>query len=315
MAGPTGHERLVLGLSAHSLTSSSGSPGEHLITAPNLDSCVLRWKATPRFWLRRSRLIGSAAVAAPAFDFDPLIGLDGLWTPELADRYLPIPGMPPAKYECLDGKLITSPREAMFAIWTLGKHLEPAAAECGHLFYLTVNLLLDVQKWIELDFVVLKRSGRGRTWIPPEDVLLAGECVSPSSKQNDHVNKPARCAAVGIPYFMRVEVAYSDGRVNVVLLRLDNGEYRPHSRGSEAEVFETDLPLPLSFNPAELLERLKPRPAGLGGSGRGLGRRPASRVRSVRPRSPSGLRGAPPLPGSPSGLRARRCGCAAAFRC
>lgn len=35
----------------------------------------------------------SATVAAPAFDptsrFDPLVDLDGLWTPALADRYLP----------------------------------------------------------------------------------------------------------------------------------------------------------------------------------------------------------------------------------
>ncbi|MGW5643299.1 Uma2 family endonuclease [Saccharopolyspora sp. NPDC003752] len=203
----------------------------------------------------------SAAVAAPSFDphapFDPLVDLDGLWTPELAERYLPIPGMPPVKYECLDGKLIMSPREGtanMFAVWTLGKYLEPTAAKSGNRFYLTVNVLLDVKKWIEPDFVVLKQSGQGRVWIPHEDVLLAGECVSPSSKENDRVNKPARCAEVGIPYFMRVEVNYSDGRVNVELLRLQDGRYRPQARGSEVEIFETELPFPLSFDPAELLE-------------------------------------------------------------
>lgn len=205
---------------------------------------------------------GSAAVAALASDpnhsFDPLVDLDGLWTPELAERYLPIPGMPPVKYECMDGRLIMSPREGtanMFAVWTLGKLLEPAATENGHHFYLTVNVLLGVQQWIEPDFTVLTTSGHGRTWIPPSDVLLVGECVSPSSKRKDHVQKPAKCAEAGIPYFMRVEVDYADSCVDVELLRLDNGTYRKHARGNEFGRFETDLPFPLSFDPAELLER------------------------------------------------------------
>lgn len=53
----------------------------------------------------------AAALDYDPAEFDPLVELYGLWTPELADRYLPIPGMPPAKYECLDGKLIVSPYE------------------------------------------------------------------------------------------------------------------------------------------------------------------------------------------------------------
>ena len=209
-----------------------------------------------------SQVKRSAAVAAPAFDpegpFDPLVDLDGLWTPELADRYLPIPGMPPAKYECLDGKLIMSPREGtanMFAVWQLGKQLETAAEQAGHHFYLTVDVLLDVQKWIEPDFVVLRRPGHGRTWIPPDDVLLVGECVSRSNKHNDRVNKPGMCGEAEIPYFMRVEVNYRSRRVEVELLRLENGKYRTEAVGSEAERFETDLPFQLSLDPAELLER------------------------------------------------------------
>jgi Uma2 family endonuclease len=203
----------------------------------------------------------SAAVAAPAFDphapFDPLVDLDGLWTPELADRYLPIPGMPPAKYECLDGKLIMSPREGtanMFAVLELGQYMKPSAAKSGYHFYLTVNLRLGVQKWIEPDFAVLRQSGHGRIWIPADDVLIAGECVSPSSKHNDRVKKPAECAKAGIPYFMRVDVDYADARVDVELLRLEDGRYRPQTRGSESESFETDQPFPLSFDPATLLE-------------------------------------------------------------
>ncbi|QUH00257.1 Uma2 family endonuclease [Saccharopolyspora erythraea] len=200
-------------------------------------------------------------MAAPAFDptarFDPLVDLDGLWTPELADRYLPIPGMPPAKYECLDGKLIVSPREGtanMFAVWMLGKLLEPAAAANGNRFYLTVNLQLDQQRWIEPDFAVLVKSGHGRVWVPAGEALLVGECVSPSSRKNDRIDKPALCAQAGIPYFMRVEVSYARQRVEVELLRLVDGEYRDQAKALDGQRFETDLPFELSFDPGELLE-------------------------------------------------------------
>ncbi|GAA4841347.1 Uma2 family endonuclease [Saccharopolyspora rosea] len=200
-------------------------------------------------------------MAAPAIEpnssFDPLVELNGLWTPELADRYLPIPGMPPAKYECLDGKLIMSPREGtanMFAVWTLGKRLERAAAESGFLFYLTVSLQLDVKRWMEPDFAVLTRPGRGRTWIPANEALLVGECVSPSSERRDKIDKSALCAESAIPYFMRVEVSYTGQRVDVELLRLEDGEYKRQATARNGQTFETELPFPLSLDPAELLE-------------------------------------------------------------
>lgn len=41
--------------------------------------------------------------------FDPLVDFDGMWTVELAERYLPIPGAPLAKYECWDGRLYMAP--------------------------------------------------------------------------------------------------------------------------------------------------------------------------------------------------------------
>lgn len=199
----------------------------------------------------------TATSSAPNAPFDPLIDLDGLWTPELAERYLPISGVPPAKYECLDGKLIMRPREgsaATFAVSELGQRMKPAASSNGHHFYLAVNLLLGVQKWIEPDFAVLTRSGRGRVWIPPEDVLLVGECMSPAGRRNDRTRRPAQCSEANIPYFMRLEVNYADAQVDVELLRLEGSRYRPQARGSDVESFETDLPFPLAFDPAELLE-------------------------------------------------------------
>jgi hypothetical protein len=36
---------------------------------------------------------------------------DGLWTTRLADRYLPLPELPTARYECIDGRLVMTPTE------------------------------------------------------------------------------------------------------------------------------------------------------------------------------------------------------------
>lgn len=200
-------------------------------------------------------------MAAPAFGprapFDPLVDLDGLWTPELADRYLPIPGMPPAKYECLDGKLILSPYEGsanIFAADEMFLRLREPARNLGGGAYTTLNVQLAVKHWIQPDFVVLHQPARGRVWITSEDVLLVGECVSRSSTKNDRVDKPALCAEANIPYFIRIEVSYEHQRAQAELLRLENNHYQPHATARDGQQFTTTLPFPLTFDPAELLE-------------------------------------------------------------
>ena len=59
-------------------------------------------------------------MAAPLIDptepFDPLVDLAGLWTTRLAERYLPLDDLPPAKYECVNGRLIMSPREGAYQV-------------------------------------------------------------------------------------------------------------------------------------------------------------------------------------------------------
>ncbi|MER5389293.1 Uma2 family endonuclease [Saccharopolyspora sp. NPDC002686] len=203
-------------------------------------------------------------MAAPSFDphapFDPLVDLDGLWTPELADRYLPIPGMPPAKYECLDGKLIMSPYEGSANIYAADElyiRMRAPARQLGGNAYTTLNLEMpqfSSLRWTQPDFAVLREPARGRVWIPAQAFLLVGECVSRSTRRNDYVDKPAEYAKAGIPYFMRVEIKYEQERASVELLRLEDGTYRDHAKALSGQTFETDLPFPLSFDPIELLE-------------------------------------------------------------
>jgi Uma2 family endonuclease len=100
--------------------------------------------------------------------------------------------------------------------------------------------------------MVLRRPVKNVTWVPAERVLMPVEFVSPSSRRNDRIDKPRLCAAAGVPYFLRVEISYDD--VHLELLRLDGDEYQQQAQACAGQKFSTDLPFPISFDPAVLLE-------------------------------------------------------------
>jgi Uma2 family endonuclease len=191
-----------------------------------------------------------------AFDFDPLVELYGMWTTELAEHYLPIPHAPTVgKYECLDGYLIMSPREGSpnsFAAVELGYVLRDPARTGGHRVYSALNVEFSLNRWIEPDLVVLKEPVKGLTWVPIDQVLMPVEFVSRSSRRRDRIDKPALCAEAGVPYFMRVEI--DEYSAHVELLKLDGDRYVLHAQALSGQLFETESPFPLSFDPAVLLE-------------------------------------------------------------
>lgn len=196
------------------------------------------------------------AAEAVAPDFDPLVELYGMWTTEMAEHYLPIPhAQLIGKYECLDGYLIMSPREGSpnsFAALELGHILRDPARAAGHRAYSALNVEFHPSRWIEPDLVVLKEPVKDLTWVPADKVLIPIEFVSASSRRRDRIDKPAVCAHAGIPYFMRVEI--DDHEVHVELFKLDDGKYTVHAKALAGQRFETDLPFPISFDPAVLLE-------------------------------------------------------------
>jgi Uma2 family endonuclease len=198
--------------------------------------------------------VGMAAVA-PEHPFDPLMDLDGLWTVELAQRYLPIEGMPPARYEAVAGRLRMSPREGSANSWAalrLAFQLDAPARTAGHAVYSALNVRTGLSGWIEPDLVVLRQPVRQQTWIEAEQVLCPIEIISPSSYHRDRIDKPAVCAQLGIPYYMHVEI-YSDD-VQIELFRLAGGRYLKHAEAKARQILETAEPFAFSFDPAELLE-------------------------------------------------------------
>jgi Uma2 family endonuclease len=197
------------------------------------------------------------AVAVHNEPFDPLIDLDGLWTPELAEHYLPIEGAPPARYEAVNGKLIMSPREGSANSWAtyeLGYLLRTPVRTAGHAAYSALNVLLGPKSWIEPDLVVLFEPVVDLTWVPADKVLMVIEFVSPSSRVRDRLEKPGLAADAGIPYYLRVEIARRNKNAEVHLLELDSGAYRPIASAFAGQQFHIERPFEVSFDPRELLE-------------------------------------------------------------
>jgi Uma2 family endonuclease len=194
----------------------------------------------------------AATVSRP---FDPLIDLDGLWTVELARRYLPIDGMPPVRYEAEEGRLIMSPRENSANSWAAGQlllQLSTGARAAGYAVYNALSLRTDPKGWIEPDLVVLKAPVREQTWFEHDQVLCPVEIVSRSSRRRDRIDKPATCARLGIPYFMRVEILRGESVVE--MLRLDDDRYVAHAKALSGQTFEITEPFAASFDPKVLLE-------------------------------------------------------------
>jgi Uma2 family endonuclease len=200
-------------------------------------------------------------MAAPVINqFDPLTEFAGVWTTSLAERYLPLPGHEYDRYECVDGRLFMSPvgvSDHSYARVVLTALMRIPARAAGLLTLGEVNMTFNDRTWVEPDAAVISGApalGKQRTWVPTELFVLPIEFVAPSSRWRDYVKKPQLCAAVGVPYFMTVDIAHSLGPVKVTLLRLRaDGKHTVLAEATSGETFTMTEPFPLAFDPAELL--------------------------------------------------------------
>ncbi|WP_405101538.1 Uma2 family endonuclease [Micromonospora sp. NBC_01412] len=192
--------------------------------------------------------------------FDPLVDLDGIWTTQLAERYLPLPELPDARYECIDGRLVMTPAEVGTNSYGEGKLIRilgPTAEAAGFYVYGQVNLTFAPQRWIQPDVTVLHdlpKTDEEDRWVPVHLCTMAVEFVSPGSRRQDFVDKPRRCAEGRVPYFMRVEISRRLRHAAVELFTLGKfGGYDTLARAVSGERLRADAPFPIDFDPAELL--------------------------------------------------------------
>jgi Uma2 family endonuclease len=199
-------------------------------------------------------------MAMPAA-FDPLIDFDGLWTTDLAERYLPLPELPDARYECIDGRLVVGPTEVgsnSYGAIELSSLIRTSARAAGYHVYGPVNLTFHSGRWIQPDLTVLHtlpKDDHEDLWVPASYVLMPVEFVSHSqdSRRRDFVDKPRRCAEAGIPFFLRVEIIRQLRSVQVELLKLADRRYESVTGAAGGQVFETAEPFEIRFRPRDLV--------------------------------------------------------------
>lgn len=188
--------------------------------------------------------------------FDPLVDFDGLWTLELAERYLPIDGAPPAWYEAVDGKMYMSPRGVSATSWAraqLTAMRDPAHA-AGHAMYMTLDVRLGPTTWIEPDLVVLRDRVVDQPWVCADDVLMPVEVIAPSSRQRNRFDRMGLIAREEIPFYLLAEIDPNGKAAAMRLYELADGKYRMAASGRAGETFSMKRPFEWSVDPAELLE-------------------------------------------------------------
>ncbi len=180
----------------------------------------------------------TAALSVPA---EPAPVRDD-WTAEDLDR-LP----DDYRYEIVDGALHMTPsplpehNEIAVAVVNA---LRPSLPE-GWSATIDVDVILnpDGRNARRPDVVVYKRDRR-RAKLRAEDAAIVIEIVSPSSKTEDRVTKPAQYAEAGISSYWRVE---QESKLMVVEYQLTElGKYYEHS--PRAGVFTVDKPWPIEID-------------------------------------------------------------------
>ena len=121
------------------------------------------------------------------------------------------------KHEIIDGTLIVTPYAGLphqAAIMRLCLALAAAAPD-GIVVYPGANVrrIADGGESLLIPDVVVARAGTtDPTYLAPEDVLIAGEVVSPGSRTMDLVTKRATHAAWGIPAYLVLDLAAPAGQ-------------------------------------------------------------------------------------------------------
>jgi len=122
---------------------------------------------------------------------------------------------------------------------------------------------VEVMETVDIDFggsvlepdVLVVRADEayaGRYPFRPEDVLLAVEVVSPSSRRMDRLVKPSVLAEGGVRAYWRVELEGADAPL-VVVYGLEGDVYREVATVRAGETAEVDVPFPVEIRPADLV--------------------------------------------------------------
>ncbi|MFB9629127.1 Uma2 family endonuclease [Nonomuraea helvata] len=154
------------------------------------------------------------------------------------------------RYELFNGSLLVSPspasphQRAIYRLQCILDHAAPSELEPLS----TVNLRVTDKDYYIPDLVVVP-ADTAQLMFSPEEITLAVEVVSPSTKMIDKVLKATAYSAAGIPIYWRIEL---DEGPTLYVYELNGDSYDPPTAYKAGAVANLTVPFPVSFDPAEL---------------------------------------------------------------
>lgn len=173
----------------------------------------------------------------------------GMWTTLLAERYLPLPELPGGTYyDCVDGDLGMSRSGGSATSYAMGAvYCALRSSDCPYVVYPMTNVAFSPERWIQLDFAVVRRQARESIWMPADAVLIAGQIVN----GHERVDRQELAAIGGIPYFLRARL--EDDAAD--LFELIDGRYVMRATAAGGQLLESAAPFAIKFDPEVLRAR------------------------------------------------------------
>lgn len=158
------------------------------------------------------------------------------------------------RYEIYNGSLLVTPQPGVFhgGVTNLLHRILVRQAPEDLLVGQGVGVSRKPTSYFVPDIFVVREAAlaRGGDVLDPADVLLVVEVLSPSNAANDLVLKRDGYADTGVPLYWIVDPK----KQTISVLELDPGNdgYRDLEVVGAGEVWRTDRPFPLAFDPAEI---------------------------------------------------------------
>lgn len=156
-------------------------------------------------------------------------------------------------FEILDGALVVSP-SANSRHEVVGEDLRAIIRAAAHpSFKIIGSMAVDLEpSYLIPDLIVVRVENlrRNVNRLPADQVALAIEIVSPSSRSMDRFVKPQKYAEFGIPSYWRVEV---DPVVALTAYELQDGVYADIGTWGPGETAVLERPFPVSIRIDDIL--------------------------------------------------------------
>lgn len=172
----------------------------------------------------------------------PLSNSAGPWT---VDSLLALPEDHSHRVELVDGVILVSPLGTVRHQRLLFRAAKALDSACPPDMEATtgLNVQLSGSRLLIPDFTV-NRPGEDGLVLPVEDLVLAGEVLSPSTKFVDLTTKRRLYAEAGVPFYLVVDPA--EAEVTATLFELEAGEYTEVAR-SEGGAIKLPRPFPVTI--------------------------------------------------------------------